>query len=145
MVTSSAVADDNPEVIAAHARKVPVIPRAEMLAELMRLKTSITIAGAHGKTTTTSMTGLVLHDAGLDPTIVIGGRLQALESNARAGLGDYIVVEADESDGSFLKLFATIAVITNIDAEHLDHYTDLEDIKRLVSSSPATPMIASPF
>ncbi|HET6267543.1 MAG TPA: UDP-N-acetylmuramate--L-alanine ligase [Acidobacteriota bacterium] len=130
VVTSSAVSEDNPEVIAAHARKIPVIPRAEMLAELMRLKTSITIAGAHGKTTTTSMTGLVLHDAGLDPTIVIGGRLQALESNARAGQGEYIVVEADESDRSFLKLYATIAVITNIDAEHLDHYTDLDDIKR---------------
>jgi UDP-N-acetylmuramate--alanine ligase len=130
VVTSSAVESDNPEVIAAHARKVPVIPRAEMLAELMRLKYSITIAGAHGKTTTTSMTGMILHDAGLDPTIVIGGRLQALDSNARVGQGEFIVVEADESDRSFLKLYATIAVITNMDAEHLDHYTDFEDIKR---------------
>lgn len=130
VVTSSAVATDNPEVVAAHTRKIPVIPRAEMLAELMRLKYSITISGAHGKTTTTSMTGLVLQDAGLDPTIVIGGRLQALGSNARAGQGDYIVVEADESDRSFLKLYATIAVITNMDAEHLDHYADFEDIKK---------------
>lgn len=130
VVTSSAVESDNPEVIAAHARKVPVIPRAEMLAELMRLKYSITIAGAHGKTTTTSMTGMILHDAGLDPTIVIGGRLQALDSNARVGQGEFIVVEADESDRSFLKLFATIGVITNMDAEHLDHYSDFEDIKR---------------
>lgn len=130
VVTSSAVASDNAEVIAAHARKIPVIPRAEMLAELMRLKISITIAGAHGKTTTTSMTGLVLQDAGLDPTIVIGGRLQALASNARAGQGEFIVVEADESDRSFLKLYATIAVITNMDKEHLDHYADFEDIMK---------------
>jgi UDP-N-acetylmuramate--alanine ligase len=130
VVFSSAVSADNPEVVAAHAKKIPVIPRAEMLAELMRLKYSITIAGAHGKTSTTSMTGLLLQDAGLDPTIVIGGRLQALGSHARSGGGDFIVVEADESDRSFLKLFATIAVITNIDTEHLDHYKDLEDIKR---------------
>lgn len=129
VVISSAVHSDNPEVAAARARKVPVIPRAEMLAELMRLKYSVTIAGAHGKTTTTSMIGLMLHDAGIDPTVVIGGRLQAFGSNARAGKGEFIVVEADESDRSFLKLSATIAVITNIDAEHMDHYTDLEDIK----------------
>jgi UDP-N-acetylmuramate--alanine ligase len=130
VVISSAVHPDNPEVVAARARKVPVIPRAEMLAELMRLKYSVTIAGAHGKTTTTSMIGLMLHDAGIDPTVVIGGRLQAFGSNARAGKGEFIVVEADESDRSFLKLSAMIAVITNMDAEHLDHYTDLEDIKR---------------
>jgi UDP-N-acetylmuramate--alanine ligase len=130
VVISSAVSNENPEVVAARAKKIPVIPRAEMLAELMRLKYSITIAGAHGKTSTTSMTGLLLQDAGLDPTIVIGGRLQALGSHAKTGGGDCIVVEADESDRSFLKLFATIAVITNIDEEHLDHYTDLEDIKR---------------
>ena len=129
VVISSAVHSDNPEVVAARARKIPVIPRAEMLAELMRLKYSVTIAGAHGKTTTTSMIGLMLHDAGIDPTVVIGGRLQAFGSNARAGKGEFIVVEADESDRSFLKLSATIAVVTNIDAEHLDHYTDLEDIK----------------
>lgn len=130
VVISSAVHGDNPEVLAARARKVPVIPRAEMLAELMRLKYSVTIAGAHGKTTTTSMIGLMLHDAGIDPTVVVGGRLQAFGSNARAGKGEFIVVEADESDGSFLKLSATIAVITNIDAEHLDHYSDLEEIKQ---------------
>jgi len=130
VVVSSAVAADNPEVMIARAKMIPVIPRAEMLAELMRLKYSVTIAGAHGKTSTTSMTGLLLQDAGMDPTIVIGGRLQALGSHARSGEGDFIVVEADESDRSFLKLSATIAVITNIDAEHLDHYTDLEDIKR---------------
>ncbi|HSE39918.1 MAG TPA: UDP-N-acetylmuramate--L-alanine ligase [Acidobacteriota bacterium] len=130
VVISSAVSADNPEVITARARKIPVIPRAEMLAELMRIKYGITIAGAHGKTTTTSMTGLVLHDAGLDPTIIIGGRLQAFGSNARAGRGEFIVVEADESDGSFLKLSASIAVITNIDSEHLDHYKDLDEIRR---------------
>jgi UDP-N-acetylmuramate--alanine ligase len=130
VVASSAVSADNPEVVAARAKKIPVIPRAEMLAELMRLKYSITIAGAHGKTSTTSMTGILLQDAGLDPTIVIGGRLQALGSNARSGASEFIVVEADESDRSFLKLSATIAVITNIDEEHMDHYSDLEDIKR---------------
>jgi UDP-N-acetylmuramate--alanine ligase len=130
VVISSAVSADNPEVLAARAKKIPVIPRAEMLAELMRLKYSVTIAGAHGKTTTTSMIGLVLQDAHLDPTIVIGGRLQNFGSNARAGKGEFIVVEADESDRSFLKLSATIGVITNIDAEHLDHYIDLDDIKR---------------
>ena len=130
VVVSSAVSSENPEVIAARVKKIPVIPRAEMLAELMRLKYCITIAGAHGKTSTTSMTGLLLQDAGMDPTIVIGGRLQALGSHARSGESEFIVAEADESDRSFLKLFATIAVITNIDEEHLDHYTDLEDIKR---------------
>lgn len=130
VVISSAVSADNPEVVTARGKKIPVIPRAEMLAELMRLKYSVTIAGAHGKTTTTSMIGLVLQDAHFDPTIVIGGRLQNFGSNARAGKGEFIVVEADESDRSFLKLSATIAVITNIDSEHLDHYTDLDDIKR---------------
>jgi UDP-N-acetylmuramate--alanine ligase len=129
VVISAAVSSDNPEVLAARARKIPVIPRAEMLAELMRLKYSVTIAGAHGKTTTTSMTGLILHDAGLDPTIVIGGRLQLFGSNARAGKGDFIVVEADESDRSFLKLSSTISVITNMDAEHLDHYSGIDDIR----------------
>lgn len=130
VVISSAVSMENPEVVAARGNKIPVIPRAEMLAELMRLKYSVTIGGAHGKTTTTSMIGLVLQDAHFDPTIVIGGRLQNFGSNARAGKGEFIVVEADESDRSFLKLSATLAVITNIDAEHLDHYTDLDDIKR---------------
>jgi UDP-N-acetylmuramate--alanine ligase len=129
VVISSAVASDNPEVITARAKKIPVIPRAEMLAEIMRLKFSITIAGAHGKTSTTSMVGLLLHHAGLDPTIVIGGRLRQIGSNARVGRGDNAVVEADESDRTFLLLPAEIAVITNIDEEHMDHYKDLEDLK----------------
>lgn len=130
VVISSAVSPDNPEVLAARGKKIPVIPRAEMLAELMRLKYSVTIAGAHGKTSTTSMTGLLLQDAGLDPTVVIGGRLQALGSNARVGKGEFIVVEADESDRSFLLLPAVFAVITNIDAEHLDQYHNMDDIKK---------------
>jgi UDP-N-acetylmuramate--alanine ligase len=126
VVVSSAVESDNPEVIEARKRHVPVIPRAEMLSELMRLKFSIAIAGAHGKTTTTSMVALMLEQAGLDPTAVIGGRLSAFGSNARLGRGDYVVAEADESDRSFLKLFPTIAVITNIDCEHMDTYGSFE-------------------
>jgi UDP-N-acetylmuramate--alanine ligase len=122
VVVSSAVATDNPEVAAARARLVPVIPRAEMLAELMRLRTGIAIAGAHGKTTTTSMVALMLERAGLDPTAVIGGRLSAFGSNARLGSGPYMVAEADESDRSFLMLSPTIAVITNIDREHMEAY-----------------------
>ncbi len=122
VVVSSAVGPDNAEVVAAHARRVPVIPRAEMLAELMRLKWSIAVAGAHGKTTTTSMVALMLERAGLDPTAVIGGRLSAFGGNARLGRGDYMVVEADESDRSFLKLSPSIAVVTNIDREHMDAY-----------------------
>jgi UDP-N-acetylmuramate--alanine ligase len=122
VVVTSAVSDSNPEVTAARARHVPVIPRAEMLAELMRLRAGIAIAGAHGKTTTTSMVALVLERAGLDPTAVIGGRLSAFGSNARLGRGQYMVAEADESDRSFLKLSPTIAVITNIDREHLEAY-----------------------
>jgi len=122
VVVSSAVAADNPEVVAARARHVPVIPRAEMLAELMRLRFGIAIAGAHGKTTTTSMVALMLERAGLDPTAVIGGRLSAFGSNARLGQGRYMVAEADESDRSFLKLSPTVAVITNIDREHMDTY-----------------------
>src|SRR5687767_9746579 len=122
VVTSSAVAQDNPEVLAARANKVPVIPRAEMLAELMRLRYGIAIAGAHGKTTTTSMVALLLERGGMDPTAVIGGRLSAFGSNARLGRGDYMVVEADESDRSFLKLTPAIAVITNIDREHMESY-----------------------
>ncbi len=129
VVVSSAVRPDNPEVAAAKRRPIPVIPRAEMLAELARLKYSIAIAGAHGKTTTTSMIATVLVHAGYDPTAVIGGRLNAFGSNAKLGRGDFIVLEADESDGSFLKLSPTIAVVTNIDREHLDHYTDLEEIQ----------------
>ena len=122
LVVSSAIPATNPEVNHARLRHVPVIPRAEMLAELMRLRFSIAIAGAHGKTTTTSMIALALERAGLDPTAVIGGRLSAFGSNARLGAGDYMVAEADESDRSFLKLSPSIAVITNIDREHMDAY-----------------------
>jgi UDP-N-acetylmuramate--alanine ligase len=122
VVVSSAIASDNPEVVAARARHIPVIPRAEMLAELMRLRVGIAIAGAHGKTTTTSMIALLLEHAGLDPTAVIGGRLSAFGSNARLGRGQYMVVEADESDRSFLRLSPAIAVVTNIDREHMDTY-----------------------
>ncbi len=122
VVTSSAVKGDNPEVIAARARRVPVGPRAVMLAELMRLKQGIAIAGTHGKTTTTSLVTSVLAEAGLDPTFVIGGRLNAAGAHARLGAGDYIVVEADESDASFLNLLPVMAVVTNIDADHMDTY-----------------------
>ena len=122
VVTSSAVKGDNPEVIAARARRVPVVPRAVMLAELMRLKQGIAIAGTHGKTTTTSLVTSVLAEAGLDPTFVIGGRLNAAGAHARLGAGDYIVVEADESDASFLNLLPVMAVVTNIDADHMDTY-----------------------
>jgi UDP-N-acetylmuramate--alanine ligase len=129
IVISSAVKSDNPEIIAAHTAKIPVIPRGEMLAELMRMKYGIAVAGSHGKTTTTSMVAQVLSQAGIDPTIVIGGKLGAIGSNAKLGKGPFLVAEADESDGSFLMLTPTIAVITNIDREHLDHYRDLEEIK----------------
>jgi UDP-N-acetylmuramate--alanine ligase len=122
VVTSSAIHAGNPEVEEARRRGIPVIPRAEMLAELMRLRYGIAIAGAHGKTTTTSMVALVLERAGMDPTAVIGGRLSAFGSNARLGRGEYMVVEADESDRSFLKLTPSIAVITNIDHEHMESY-----------------------
>jgi len=130
VVTSSAVRMENPEVIAAHERVVPVIPRAEMLAELMRMKYGVAIAGTHGKTTTTSMIATVLAQGGLDPTAVIGGKLNIFGSNAKLGQGELLVAEADESDGSFLKLSPTIAVVTSIDPEHLDHYRDLEEIKQ---------------
>ena len=130
VVISSAVKPSNPEVAAARARAIPVIPRAEMLAELMRMKYGIAVAGSHGKTTTTSLISTVLHAAGLDPTAVIGGKLPSLGSNARLGLGEYLVAEADESDGSFMKLSPTVAVVTNIDPEHLDHYGSLEALKR---------------
>jgi len=122
VVTSSAVRSDNPEVIAARARRIPVVARAVMLAELMRLKQGIAIAGTHGKTTTTSLVTSVLAEAGLDPTFVIGGRLNAAGANSRLGAGDYIVVEADESDASFLNLMPVMAVVTNIDADHMDTY-----------------------
>ncbi len=129
VVRSSAVARDNVELAAARHRLVPVIQRAEMLAELMRMKYGVAVAGTHGKTTTTSMVAAVLARGGLDPTIVIGGRLNALGTNAKLGRGDFLVAEADESDGSFLKLTPTIAVVTTIDAEHLDYYRDLGHIQ----------------
>ena len=130
VVTSSAIARDNPEVAAAQASHIPVIPRAEMLAELMRLKYGIAIAGMHGKTTTTSMVAAVLAAGGLDPTVVIGGRVDAMGSNARVGKSEYFVAEADESDRSFLKLWPILAVVTNIDREHLDCYRDMADVER---------------
>ena len=122
VVTSTAVQADNPEVVAAHAKLVPVVPRAVMLAELMRLKTGVAIAGTHGKTTTTSLVASVLAEAGMDPTFVIGGKLNSAGANAKLGSGDYIVVEADESDASFLNLLPIMAVVTNIDADHMDTY-----------------------
>lgn len=122
IVTSTAVKEDNPEVVAAHARLVPVVPRAVMLAELMRMKKGVAIAGTHGKTTTTSLVASVLAAANLDPTFVIGGRLNSAGANAQLGSGEYIVVEADESDASFLNLLPVISVVTNIDADHMDTY-----------------------
>ena len=129
VVTSTAVKADNPEVLEAQRRLIPVIPRAEMLAELMRMKYGIAVAGTHGKTTTTSMVATVLSHGGVDPTAVIGGKLDSLGSNAKLGQGKFLVAEADESDGSFLHLSPTIAVVTNIDADHLDYYSGLDEIK----------------
>lgn len=129
VVISSAVSRDNPEVSAAEKLSVPVIPRAEMLAELARLKYGILVAGSHGKTTTTSLVSTVLARGGFDPTLIIGGRLKAIGSNARLGRGEFLVAEADESDGSFLKLSPTIAVVTNIDREHMDFFRDMQSLK----------------
>ena len=129
VVTSSAIAQDNPEVTEAHKLHLPVIQRAEMLAELMRLKYGIAIAGMHGKTTTTSMVAAVLAAGGLDPTVVVGGRVDALGSNARLGKSQYLVAEADESDRSFLKLSPILSVVTNIDREHMDTYRNMRDVK----------------
>ncbi len=129
LVYSSAVRPDNVEILEARRRKIPVIPRAEMLAELMRMKFSIAIAGSHGKTTTTSMVGQILLECGADPTIIVGGKLRIIGTNARLGKGKYLVAEADESDRTFLKLFPTISIITSIDEEHLDRYIDIKDIK----------------
>jgi UDP-N-acetylmuramate--alanine ligase len=129
VITSSAVDRDNPEVVAAQRAGIAVIPRAEMLAELGRMRHGILIAGSHGKTTTTSMMATVFEAAGLDPTVVIGGKLEAWGTNARLGRGDFMVAEADESDGSFLRLSPTIAVVTNIDLEHLDHYADFDELR----------------
>ncbi len=130
VVVSSAVSMDNPEVAEARRLHVPVIPRAEMLAELMRLKYGIAIAGMHGKTTTTSMVAAVLATGGLDPTVVVGGRVDAMGSNARLGKSQYLVAEADESDRSFLKLSPILSVVTNIDREHMDCYRDMRDVRR---------------
>ena len=129
VVTSSAVLPDNPEVVQAKKLKIPVIPRAEMLAELMRLKYAVTVAGTHGKTVTTSLVSMVLAEGGLDPTVVTGGRLKNIGSSAKLGKGEFMVTEADESDGSFLKLTPTIALVTNIDDDHLDYYKTLDNIK----------------
>ena len=130
LVTSSAIRADNPELLAARERRIPVVPRAEMLGELMRFRRGIAVAGTHGKTTTTSLTASVLAEAGLDPTFVIGGQLTAAGANARLGTGEYLVAEADESDGSFLMLSPVIAIITNIDADHLENYAgDFEQVK----------------
>ena len=130
VVTSSAISIDNPEVAEARRLHIPVIQRAEMLAELMRLKYGIAIAGMHGKTTTTSMVAAVLAAGGLDPTVVVGGRVDALGSNARLGKSQYLVAEADESDRSFLKLSPILSVVTNIDREHMDCYRDMRDVRR---------------
>jgi UDP-N-acetylmuramate--alanine ligase len=130
VVTSSAVRRDNPEVVEARRRKIPVIPRAEMLAELMRLKYGVAIAGSHGKTTTTSLAAHLLAHAGMDPTAVVGGKVNTFGSNAKLGRGDYMVVEADESDGSFLHIPPTIAIVTNVDPEHLDHWKTPEALRQ---------------
>ena len=129
VVTSTAVKANNPEVVQARRQGLPVIPRAEMLAELMRLKYGVAVAGSHGKTTTTSMVAMVLDKGGLDPTVVVGGRVGTLGSGARLGRGEFMVAEADESDRSFLKLTPTVAIVTNIDREHLDTYKDLADVQ----------------
>lgn len=134
VVTSSAISSENSEVATAREASIPVIPRAEMLAELMRLKYGIAIAGSHGKTSTTSIVASILDKGDLDPTVVIGGKLKSISSNAILGQGDFIVAEADESDGSFLKISPTIAVVTNIDREHLDFYKDLDAIKKVFLS-----------
>ncbi len=128
VVYSSAVRMDNPEILSAMERHIPVIPRAEMLAELMRMKYGIAVAGTHGKTTTTSMIATILYHGGIDPTVVIGGRLNSIGSNARVGKGDFLVAEADESDRSFLRLIPTIAVVTNIDREHMENYGTMERV-----------------
>jgi UDP-N-acetylmuramate--alanine ligase len=140
VVTSSAVSRDNPEVLEAVAKGIPVIPRAEMLAELMRLRTGIAVAGTHGKTTTTSLLAAVFDESNLDPTVIIGGRLNAYGAGARLGEGEYLIAEADESDGSFLCLHPIITVVTNVDGDHFDHYADLEEIEdafvRFMNSIP---------
>src|SRR5580698_8066929 len=130
VVFSTAIKGDNPEILAARERRLPLVRRAEMLAELMRLQFSVAVGGTHGKTTTTSMIAALLDAGGMDPTVVNGGIINAYGANAKVGEGDWIVVEADESDGTFLRLRPTVAVVTNIDPEHLDHYGDFEAVKR---------------
>ena len=134
VVVSSAINKHNPEIIEAQQKRIPIIHRSEMLAELMRLKQGIVVAGTHGKTTSTSILAHALHDAGLDPTVVIGGQLNTFDSSAKLGKGDFFVAEADESDGSFLRLSPTIAVITNIDKDHLDYYETLDEIIKAFES-----------
>ena len=129
VVVSSAIKQDNPELVAARAKRLPVVRRAEMLAELMRLKSCVAIAGTHGKTTTTSLVAALLDAGGLDPTVINGGIINAYGTNARLGAGDWMVVEADESDGTFLKLPADIAIVTNVDAEHLDHFKTFQNVQ----------------
>ena len=144
VVYSSAVNESNPEIVAAHSLDIPVIPRAEMLAELMRLKFAVTVGGSHGKTTTTSLVSSVLAHGGLDPTVNVGGKLKSYSSNARLGGGRYLVAEADESDGTFIRLPSSIAVITNIDREHLDFYGNLEAIKAgFISYASRVPFYGS--
>ena len=130
VVVSTAVREDNPEVVEARSQLIPVIPRAQMLAELMRMKYAICVAGTHGKTTTTSMAAVTLTKGGFDPTIVIGGRVDRFGSGAKLGKGEFLIAEADESDGSFLRLYPTISVVTNIDVEHLDHYGNFDSLKK---------------
>src|ERR1700748_3531164 len=130
VVYSTAVPTDNPEIVAARERRLPLVRRAEMLAELMRLQFSVAVGGTHGKTTTTSMVAALLDAGGLDPTVVNGGIINAYGTNAKVGQGDWIVVEADESDGTFLKLRSTVAIVTNIDAEHLDHWGDFDAVRK---------------
>src|SRR6201991_982292 len=130
VVYSTAVKPDNPEMVAARERRLPLVRRAEMLADIMRLQFSVAVGGTHGKTTTTSMIASLLDAGGLDPTVVNGGIINAYGTNAKVGAGDWIVVEADESDGTFLKLKSTVAVVTNIDPEHLDHYGDFDAVKK---------------
>src|SRR3989440_6011832 len=134
IVVSTAIKRDNPELVGARAKRVPVVRRAEMLAELMRLKSCVAIAGTHGKTTTTSMVAALLDAGDLDPTVINGGIINAYGTNARLGAGDWMVVEADESDGTFLKLPADVAIVTNVDPEHLDHFKTFEAVQEAVAS-----------
>jgi UDP-N-acetylmuramate--alanine ligase len=130
IVVSTAIKSDNPELVAARAAKIPVVRRAEMLAELMRLKFAVAVGGTHGKTTTTSLAAVLMDAAGVDPTVINGGIISAYQSNAKVGLGDWMAVEADESDGSFLKLRSTVAIVTNIDPEHMEHYGDFDTLRQ---------------